>query len=176
MVQQQHRYLRHRLRVLLDLISKFVSRYVDIRPNEAWHTGAMAHLTKYESSGPTESCFADLIRQMLAWTPAHRLSATEALQHPCMQAISASTVANSSESRERSGKLPKLRHDAPNEAKNDPASGEASPRQQQDHSGDTEILTPGQRAPSFDYFAQGAKAATVLPKAKAQAPHKARPP
>jgi len=158
------------------LFPKFVSRYVDIRPNEAWHTGAMAYLTKYESSGPTESCFADLIRQMLAWTPAHRPSAAEALQHPCMQAISASTVANSSKSQERSGKLLKLRHDAPIEAKNDPALSQAIPKQQQDHSGDTEILTPGQRPPSFDYSAQGVMAATVLTKTKAQAAHKARPP
>jgi len=171
------------------LFPKFV---FDIRPNKAWHSGAMAHLSEYENIGPTESRFANLIRQMLAWTPAHRPSAAEALQHRCMQAITASPVeiATSPNPNERTTKQPKLRHNAPTEANNtavdanndpsqvnvDPASGQVNPEQQQDHSGDTEILTPGRRPPSFDDSAQGADAAAVIAKAKAQATHKTRPP
>lgn len=155
---------------------KFLLRNNSGRPDRSWHIGIMALLSEYQSSGPTESSFADLVRQMLAWTPRHRASAAEALRHPCIQAISASPIANSSESQERSGKLQKLRHDAPNEAKNDPASGRASPEQQQDHSGDTEILTPGRRPLSFDDSALGAKAAATLAEAKALAAYKARPP
>jgi len=131
---------------------EFLLRSDNSRPDRTWHIGIMALLSEYESSGPMESSFADLTRQMLAWTPPRRPSAAEALQHPCMQVISASTVASTPEAQERSRKLPKFRHDAPNEAKDDPASGQASPQQQQqqEHSGDTEILTPGRRPPSFN--------------------------
>lgn len=108
------------------LFLKFVSKYVDIRLNETWHIEIMAHFIKYKSSESTKFYFANLIRQMLAWTLAHRPSAIEILQHLCRQAIFAFTIANSLESQERSRKLPKLRHDASNEVKNDLASSQTS--------------------------------------------------
>lgn len=160
------------------LFPGFISKHYDIRPDKTWHTKAMTHLSGYESNGPMESSFADLIRQMLAWTPVHRPSAAEALQHPCMQAISASPAASSSETQKRAAKQSKLRHNAAIETTDDPKSGPASPPPppQQHHSGDTEILTQERRPQSFDESAQGVKATSVLPKAKAQAAHKARPP
>ena len=158
------------------LLPKFVSKYFDIRPDEAWHTRAMDHLSEYESSGPMESSFADLVRQMLSWNPAHRPSAARALQHPCMQAISATSIASSSETQDRRAKQSKLRHHAATTTTNDPASGHTDPEQQRDHSGDTEILTQGRRPISFDDSAQGAKAAAVLAKANAQAAYQGRPP
>lgn len=128
---------------------EFLLRNNDGRPDRSWHMGIMALLSEYEGNGLMESCFADLVRQMLAWIPAHRPSAAEALQYPCMQAISASPIANSPEPQERSGKLQKLRHDAPLQARIDPASGQASPEQLQDHSGDTEI--PDSRATTIKF-------------------------
>ena len=38
----------------------------------------------YRKRGSLERSFADLVCQMLAWEPRDRLTAAEALQHPCM--------------------------------------------------------------------------------------------
>jgi serine/threonine protein kinase len=113
----------------------FRARNQNIPPNRAWHNGAMGFLLGYAKQGSAESSFANLILDMLAWRPADRPTAAEALKHPCMPPDPPSLES-----------LPAL--EAP-EAK----SQRTRYPKPEGRSGDTEPLTPDRRPPSFHSFA-----------------------
>lgn len=54
------------------------------RTTKQWHNATMVYLSKYSEKGKGEEDLADLLRSMLMWEPKDRISATAALQHPCM--------------------------------------------------------------------------------------------
>ena len=139
--------------------SDFRSKTKNSRPDETWHKGAMALLLEYGNRGSAERSFADLIRRMLAWNPAHRLSAAEALQHDCMPPDHTSPEPSGAPG----AKSHKTSHSSSSAAIN------RAKLDEEDHSGDTEILTSGRRPSSFEESAQEIKAATMLAKANAQA-------
>lgn len=56
------------------------------RPNQnlKWYVDLMPLLKAYQEQGPLERSFGDLVIKMVAWEPKARLTAAQALQHPCM--------------------------------------------------------------------------------------------
>ncbi|KAL8793354.1 MAG: hypothetical protein Q9195_004032 [Heterodermia aff. obscurata] len=114
------------------------------RPDDAWHRAITAKLSEYGKTGSLEDSFANLSIRMLAWDPRRRLTATEALQHPCLQGLDEESSSSSSESQVKtsySNKAPRLikpTDDDPN----------------YNQSGDTEVASSGARCearpPSFD--------------------------
>ncbi|KAA6409748.1 MAG: hypothetical protein FRX48_06360 [Lasallia pustulata] len=50
-----------------------------------WYCGIMEELSRFSIRGESERSLAELLQQMLAWKPENRISAAEALLHPCMQ-------------------------------------------------------------------------------------------
>ena len=128
------------------LFPEFQLRNADgVRPDRNWHKGAMAQIADYERlGGPSERSFADLVRQMLAWAPTNRITAAQALQHPCMQPDSTPSI-SSSDSEERNPiltKFPRIAHSGPiaPEAANTPAPG-TTDQMHHYHSGDTEVAS-----------------------------------
>ena len=57
------------------------------RPNQnlKWYVGLTPLLATYQERGPLERSFGDFVTNLIAWEPKSRLTAAQALQHPCMQ-------------------------------------------------------------------------------------------
>lgn len=53
--------------------------------NLKWYVGLTPLLEAYQERGPLERSFGDLVTKMIAWEPKSRMTAAQALQHPCMQ-------------------------------------------------------------------------------------------
>ncbi|KAL8697993.1 MAG: hypothetical protein Q9201_006811 [Fulgogasparrea decipioides] len=53
------------------------------RITDEWHSGAIDCLRQYSKNGNLKLQVADLLRHMLCWDPDKRITAMEALQHPC---------------------------------------------------------------------------------------------
>lgn len=157
----------------------------DERPNKAWHKDAMTQMTQYEArSGPLERSFADLIRHMLAWSPGNRLTAAQALRHPCMQPDSLSAVSSSDSEDIRPApiKFAKTAHTKPRilAATTNPATPHLN-QTEDGPSGDTELLTSFERPSSLEDYAQGTGAAMLAfhadrERAKAQDAYQAMAP
>lgn len=63
-------------------------RVDNLRPpnrNLKWYVGLTPLLKTYQERGPLERSFGDLVTKMIAWESENRLTAAQALQHPCMQ-------------------------------------------------------------------------------------------
>ncbi|KAL8832829.1 MAG: hypothetical protein Q9191_000013 [Dirinaria sp. TL-2023a] len=71
------------------LFPKYQRQRVDnFRPpnrNLNWYVGLTPLLEAYQERGQLERSFGDLVTKMIAWEPKSRMTAAQALQHPCMQ-------------------------------------------------------------------------------------------
>ncbi|KAL9003791.1 MAG: hypothetical protein Q9188_003354 [Gyalolechia gomerana] len=67
-----------------------------VKVTKQWHATALNCLNALSRSGVSEELVADLVRSMLMWEPADRISAAEALQHPCFLSPDPSPVQPSS--------------------------------------------------------------------------------
>lgn len=85
----------------LMLLGSYMRESLDMRkrPNKAWHDAIMTQLSHYARLRPAESNFTDLVRKMLAWEPADRPTAAEALQHPCMRELENEQLPNAEKAR-----------------------------------------------------------------------------
>ena len=123
------------------------------RPDKTWHEAIMAQLSEYAKFGRSQRSFAALVSKMLAWDPADRPTAAEALQHACMQDLENESPSSSSDSQTKvSYSNKRSRFETNNSTAlqgNNSASGseDAFPRHR---SGDTQSLSSGDRRPDSD--------------------------
>ena len=131
------------------------------RPDRTWHEAIMTQLSEYAKFGRPQRSFADLVSRMLAWDPADRPTAAEALKHSCMQDLENESPSSSSDSETKvsySNKRSRLETDDSTALQgNNTASGseDALPKPR---SGDTQSFSSGDRRPDSG-SAEGAGAA-----------------